>query len=148
MSHKSNFNLKGINFDKLVKDPAKYTKLLSIGDLENLLVSLKDYYYNTDQPLVPDFVYDEAEDVLRERKPDSKVLGLTDAKVSKGPTVKLPYYMHSQAKAKADSGDIQRWFRKYGGPYVISHKIDGISVELVYDQSLKQQTKIKLYTRT
>ena len=136
-----------INFTRLIKEPTKYAELLDLADLEELLVKLKEQYYTTDQPLVPDFIYDEIEDVLRIRKPTSKVLALTDTDVVKGKSVILPYYMHSQRKAKADSGDMERWLAKYTGPYVVSHKIDGMSILMVYDKSIRSDSKMRLYTR-
>lgn len=144
----SNNNLAWIEFNRLINDPNKYSQLLTIADLERLLLTLKDYYYNTQEPLVPDYVYDEVEDVLREKYPNSKVLALTDTAISKGPTVKLPYYMHSQSKAKADSGDMPRWLDKYStNPKLVAHKLDGMSVQFIYDKKITKGSKLKLYSR-
>lgn len=129
------------DLDKILETPIKYAKSLPIEDLEELILILKDYYYNTDTPLVPDSIFDQLEDVLSDRKPKSFAL-LRIGAPSRGADTPLPYPMPSQNKAKAGEGTIGKWLRKYPGPYLVSHKIDGIS--LMYYQN---GTKVQLFTR-
>jgi len=130
-----------ININAILNDPVKYAGELSVGELENLIMVLKDHYYNTDTPLVPDQIYDQIEDVLRRRSPKSKALAAIGAPVKDA--VELPYPMPSLNKAKAGKGTIAKWFDKYGGPYLVSQKIDGISIMWYKDKT----GKIDLFTR-
>ena len=114
------------NLNQLLKEPEKYAKKLSINDLEELIIVLKDYYYNTDTPLVPDAIYDQVEDVLLLRKPDSSILISVGAPVKEA--VKLPYAMPSLNKAKSGAGTTSKWLDKYPGPYTVSYKLDGVSL--------------------
>ena len=132
---------KDVNLNNLLKDPIKYAKALSVKDLENLVTLLKDYYYNTDTPLVPDQVYDQIEDALRERNPKSSVLVAIGAPVKDAVT--LPFPMPSLNKAKAGEGTTAKWIEKYPGPYVVSHKIDGISAMWYRSPS----GEVQLFTR-
>lgn len=131
-----------IDMNKLKNHTTKYAHELSIADLEKLILTLKHYYYNVGEPLVEDDTYDALEKILEIRDPKNKTLKLVGIKVDKKHSVKLPYLMPSQNKAKADEGKIQKWAKKYPGPYVISDKIDGMSMLLVI-----KQDEIKLYSR-
>ena len=46
--------------------------------------------------------------------------------------VKLPFYMASMKKLKPNENNIQNWFKKYKGPYVVSDKLDGNSGRLYF----------------
>jgi len=56
--------------------------------------------------------------------------------------VKLPYEMPSMDKIKPDTGALSGWMQKYGGPYVLSCKLDGVSGLYVMEKG-----GAKLYTR-
>lgn len=131
-----------IDLDKLKNHTIKYANELSIADLEKLILTLKHYYYNTDEPLVEDETFDLIEEVLKNRDPQNKILKMVGIKAPKKGAVKLPYLMPSQNKAKADTGEIQKWFAKNSGPYVVSDKIDGMSMLLTI-----KNNNIKLYSR-
>ena len=75
-----------------------------------------------------------------ERKYPSVNLGV-GAKVTHN-KVTLPYFMGSMNKLKPDTGAIERWKNIYGGPYVLSTKMDGVSGLFVMKDGVK-----KLYTR-
>jgi len=130
-----------LNLTQILKTPIEYARKASIKELEELITLFKEYYYNTDTPLVPDLIYDQIEDVLRERSPKSSALAMIGAPVKNA--VKLPFPMPSLDKVKADQGTANKWFEKYPGPYVVSHKLDGISMMYYQDSS----GKVKLYTR-
>lgn len=137
----SNNNKGNINITAILKDPVKYAEDQTVADLENLIMTLKDYYYNTDTPLVPDLIYDQIEDVLRKRSPKSTALAAIGAPIKDA--IKLPYPMPSLNKAKAGEGTTAKWLDKFGGPYVVSHKVDGISVMWYRDSN----GKVDLFTR-
>ena len=48
--------------------------------------------------------------------------------------VKLPYEMGSLIKIKPETGALEKWVKKFGGPYVVSDKLDGASVQLYKDK--------------
>jgi len=122
----------------IVKNPKKYADTVDDDELVELLTSLSDAYYNTDKAIVPDTTYDALIDILRERDPKNEFLKHVGAPV-KGTKnkVKLPYPMGSLTKIKLDDKDkkdgIITWTTKYEGPYFISDKLDGASVQIYKD---------------
>lgn len=135
--------------EQLISDPIGYATQLDLKDLEALVLTLRDYYYNTGTELVPDLVYDQIEELLRERSPRSKVLGAIGSQVrSTEGAVSLPLSMPSLNKAKAGTGVLEKWLAKYGGNglketgIVVSDKLDGISMMLYISDG-----KPSLYTR-
>jgi len=126
---------------KIIKNPINYANDISIKELEDLILHLKDKYYNTDSPLVYDLIYDQLEEVLRKRNPKSKALSLIGAPVKEA--VKLPFPLPSLNKAKSGEGSIAKWLDKFSGPYMIAHKLDGMSI--MYYQ--KKGSNPQLFTR-
>lgn len=114
---------------------------LSIDDLEKAIKLSSDNYHNLGVSLLSDTDYDTLVDRLRQLDPDSKILKKTGAPVT-GSKVELPYWMGSMDKVKSDDKPIQKWLKKYEGPYVVSDKLDGISCLLQMIDG-----KIKLFTR-
>jgi NAD-dependent DNA ligase len=115
---------------ELLENPEDYTKKVSIILLELFIRKANKFYYETEQQLVPDAVYDIALDNLRLRSPDNPILteiGFTPCDVK----VKLPYHMGSMSKIK-NTEAITNWLSKYEGPFVISDKLDGASAILEY----------------
>lgn len=100
-----------------------------VRELETLYKQAKNAYYNTEEPIMTDTDFDQLEDILRERKPDSKLLNQVGAGGS-GAKVKLPFPMSSLEKVKAD-GSTNRWLKTHKGPYLVSDKMDGFSVQIV-----------------
>lgn len=133
--------MSSLEISKILKNPTVYAKNITIKELENIILQLKEHYYNTDTPLVPDIVYDQLEDVLRERSPKSNALSLIGASVKEA--VKLPYPLPSLNKAKAGLGTITKWLEKYHGPYLVAHKLDGISIMYYH----KKGSTPQLFTR-
>lgn len=114
---------------------------LSIDDLEQAILVSSKSYHNTGISLISDSDYDALVDRLKQLDPDSSVLHRTGAAVA-GSKVELPYWMGSMDKVKSDDKLIKKWLKKFGGPFVISDKLDGISCLL---QMLDGE--IRLYTR-
>lgn len=135
------------------------TSAKSIRELEELMERAKDAYTNkgkfarikisTEYPAayalledifeipkgmvkIDDPTYDELETELKRLKPNSKVLKRVGAKVvtgkGKAPKVKLKYYMGSLDKIKPESA--AQWLLQNKGPYVVSNKEDGVSIQL------------------
>ena len=124
------------------KDPKKFAEESSIKDLENILRYLSNAYYNTNQSLVSDEIFDTIKDILENRDPKNKFLKEIGAPIIKQ-KIKLPYPMGSLNKIKPDTSELNKWISKYTGPYVLSDKLDGISAQLYKDEN----NELHLYTR-
>jgi NAD-dependent DNA ligase len=129
---------------KLNKNPKKYGEKITIDELQNILTILSEAYYNTGDSLVADEVYDELIDVLKERDPKNTFLKSVGAKI-KGTKelVKLPYEMGSLSKIKPGSDELNKWGKKYKGPYFLSDKLDGVSAQIY----VNHEGKVFLYSR-
>jgi len=141
--------------NQIEQNPKKYAESLSVKELVKLLKKYSDAYYNTDISLsvksntkkyiVSDKVFDVMKEVLESRDPTNKFLKQVGApiKINKE-KITLPFEMGSLSKIKYESGDeINKFLLKYSGPYVVSDKLDGASMQL-YKDSLG---KIHLYSR-
>jgi len=132
----------------LIENPIEYSKKLSINELESVIKYLDSKYYNSGDSGISDDLYDVLKNLLEERSPQSKVLKeVGAAPIDKNEKVKLPYYMGSCQKIKPDTKKIDNWMKKYGGPYVLSDKLDGISALLYHYKTTTGKWKNKLYTR-
>lgn len=126
---------------EIIDNPYNYAINTTIDNLVDILKKMAYAYYNTEEELVPDNVYDIMLNVLEERDPDNLYLSEVGAPINKD-KVKLPYHMASLNKIKTDNTLLNRWIDKYTGPYVVSDKLDGVSALFA-----KTGTKIKMYTR-
>ena len=104
-----------------------------IKDLEAFYLRAKKAYYN-ESPIVTDVLFDQLEDRIKELVPKSKVLKQTGAPVTRGNRKKVQhqYFMGSLDKIKGDDKTLERWESKHRGPYVVSDKVDGISLVIHY----------------
>ena len=127
-------------WNKLNKDPYTYVKQLKRDKLEEIIrLANEDYYNNESQ--ISDEIYDIIRNVLEYKYPNSELLTNVGANVT-SEKVKLPIYMGSMDKLKPDTRSLNNWLSKYSGPYITSHKLDGISLLLDYNYS-----PAKAYTR-
>jgi len=89
---------------------------------------------------ITDALYDLVEDTLK---------GLTTFKPDVGAPVvgkvkvKLPYYLASLDKMKPNEGTVAKFSAKNKGPYIVSDKLDGVSIAVVYASG----KPTKAYTR-
>lgn len=111
---------------KIKKDPKKYAETAPIDEVANTLRQLSWTYYNTGETLVPDEVFDQLKDTLKERDPENAFLHEVGAPIAHGTKVPLPCPLGSLTKIK-DSAELASWMTKYKGPYVLSQKLDGVS---------------------
>jgi DNA ligase (NAD+) len=122
--------------NEIIKNPKKYAKKASIEELQHTLTLLSEAYYNIGESLVPDEVFDDLIDILRERDPDNNFLKKVGVPI-KGTKeiVKLPFEMGSLSKIKPGGEELNKWIKKYKGPYFLSDKEDGVSAQIYKNQS-------------
>lgn len=112
-------------------------------ELQEKIDKLQEYddrYYNG-APLVTDAAYDLFKDtILRQLPPDHPLLDKIGHPVSSGwPKEQHVMFMGSQNKIDNEEG-IRAWIKKatvslaeQGPEYVLQHKLDGFSLELIYE---------------
>lgn len=96
---------------------------MSINDLEQVISRLCDAYYNSGEPLVSDQKYDELLDKYQEQFGTRTAVG---APVKRGRKLLLPMFSLDKIK---DEHALNLWKARNPGPYVISEKIDGVSLQ-------------------
>lgn len=130
--------------NELIENPKKFGEKLTIDKLVSVLKKLSDVYYNTGTSLVSDAVFDKLKDVLQKREPKHPYLSEVGAPV-KGTKnkVQLPFPMGSLDKVKPTEGKLEPWIKTYPGPYVLSDKMDGGSVQLYKNE----KGELKMYSR-
>lgn len=104
-------------------------------ELEKIVLQHKHLYY-AGTPLVSDAEYDKLEENLRALCPSSPVLQAVGYNIKDGTTHTFP--MLSIQKALTPE-ELYKWFvntNKENRSVVVSHKIDGLAVELIYVNGL------------
>lgn len=127
------------------KDGITVLKMLSEKQLSDIIDLANNKYYCEDNPLLTDSEYDIIREYTLEKFPDNTVAkaGHTQCMVEGNrQKVKLPYELWSMDKIKPTTDALEKWAKKYNGPYVVSAKLDGISALFV-----NSDTESKLYTR-
>ncbi len=127
--------------EELKKDPDEMLNSLEKDGLKKVIDYLSDKYYNKNESLVSDQLFDYIKDHYEKNYNEKIQVGAPIASNSNGKT-KLPYYMGSLDKIKPSTGTFNKWIGDYPGPYVISYKLDGISA-MIY----KKAGKVYMYTR-
>lgn len=113
------------------KDPVAYVSSLNKGESIALAKYLDYRYHEKSKPVVADEAYDILIDHISSTWPSSSYLKKVGHKVSKGrKKVRLPVPMASLNKMKPDSKNLEKFLAHSG--FVISDKLDGISLELQY----------------
>ena len=130
-----NFNITEIN-----NDPMGFIKKNKKKDIIEFLTKADDSFFNNDNDLIKDDVYDIIKDYVYKKYPTDKYFKRIGADVKN--KVVLPYYMGSQNKIKDSEEELTKYKAKYGGPYVASDKLDGVSCLITYSKQ-----GIKIYTR-
>ena len=92
------------------------------------MVEISNEVYRNQKPILNDNQFDILEDYIREKFPENKVIKIIGAPIPVGKSkAVLPYEMWSMDKIKPDTKALENWKKKYGGPYVLSCKLDGVS---------------------
>jgi len=103
-------------------------------ELEKLIIYHQNLYYNS-KPEIEDWEFDQLWDELANNYPDSEILKrVGDEGVIDGDKCKHIIHMGSQEKLNSYE-DIENWIRlkSIKFPVLVEEKLDGISIELVYD---------------
>ena len=106
----------------------------NIKDLEHQIIKARDAYYNGEAQL-DDASYDALEVELRKIDPNNELLKKIGAEpVSGWKKIKHQHSMGSLDKAQNEE-EFQAWVTRHNlqsEPFVITEKLDGISIEVVY----------------
>lgn len=121
--------------------PAKSSKKI-IKHLEAQIIEHRDRYYGDGDTTLTDAEYDALEEELRQLDPKNKVLNKIGSTRFSMDEVPLPVPCPSFDKIRPDTG-ADKWLAANPGPYILSDKLDGISVELAYNAG----ETVKVYTR-
>lgn len=116
--------------DKFSKNPIQYITELSKTDLESIVKTLDDNYYNGTS-IISDNEYDLIIDFIKNTYPKSAILDKTGHVVNSKKKIKLPTFLGSMDKVK----NIDSWIKKYPDEWIISDKLDGISLLLANNKA-------------
>lgn len=125
----------------LHKDPEQFAYNLTPAELEQLLLEVTEQYTNEGNSPVSDAEFDTMFDVLREVRPKSKLFKQGVAPPRTSLKEKLPLPMFTLDKVKMVNVD--DWLQGNPGPYNLSDKLDGVSLEIQYDNYVP----ISIHTR-
>ena len=101
-------------------------KKLNEETIMEIISQANDAYYNSNNPLLTDNEFDIIKEYAETKYAQNEVLQQIGAPVSRN-KVKLPFNMPSMDKIKPDTNILDKWKKKYKGPYVLSCKLDGVS---------------------
>lgn len=110
----------------LEADTLNVVSTIEKKDVIRLVERLNKEYHEKGNNLVSDDVFDEIKDyALSKGFIKDAVVG---SEVDSKDAVKLPYWMGSMDKYKPQhEKELNRWMKKYKGPYVVTDKLDGVS---------------------
>jgi NAD-dependent DNA ligase/DNA polymerase/3'-5' exonuclease PolX len=113
--------------NKFKKNGISVLNNLSEKELSEMVVLTNELYRNQ-EPILTDNQFDILEDFIRNKFHDNNVIKQIGAPIPVGKNkATLPYEMWSMDKIKPDTKALDNWKAKYGGPYVLSCKLDGVS---------------------
>lgn len=118
---------------------------LTKDEMAVLIAAAKDAYYNKGAAILTDAEYDILEDAARA---EGVAVGVGAAPADIVDNVRLPYLAPSLDKIKPETGELEKWLRKWsaravGASAVVSCKLDGCSLIYYVDSAGKPA----LYTR-
>ena len=128
------------NISEINNDPMGFIKKNKKKDIIAFLIKAEDAFFNNDNNLIKDDIYDVIKDYIKTKYPKDKYFKRIGADVKN--KVLLPYYMGSQNKIKDSEAELTKYKAKYGGSYMVSDKLDGVSCLIIYENDI-----IKIYTR-
>lgn len=123
---------------ELKQNPEDFADSLYLSDLVALLKTANTAYHTSGKSQLTDKQYDFLLEELRSRKPSHPLLQQIGApvQVKTRAKVKLPYPLFSLDKVKPGEASYTKWQVSHEGPYVISDKEDGLSLEVIYEKGI------------
>lgn len=119
------------NIEKFKSEGTNFLKTLTENELNQMLIESNKAYYNNNEPLMSDDQYDILREYTLEKHPNNLIAKNAHAEMNMEEVTKnkvlLPYEMWSMDKIKPDTEALEKWTKKYEGPYVLSCKLDGVS---------------------
>lgn len=129
------------DIENIKKNPIETLNILPIKKIVNILEKADEAFFNTNETVFSDDLYDVVKSFLREKDPKNPYFKKVGACIQFNKET-LPYYLGSLDKIKDDEKEIIKWSKKYNGDYVVSEKLDGISCLLYFENG-----EVKLLTR-
>lgn len=130
-----------LNLNYVRNNPRKFAENIQLVILSALIKKANDVYFNTDQPIISDEIYDILLDILRERDPSNKLINCIGAPVT-GEKIQLPVHMSGMDKIKTVDG-VKSWLSKFQyDEYIVSDKLDGTSCGYMF-----KNNQVLLFTR-
>lgn len=119
----------------LIKDRLRKYMELSITrseQIRKLVIAIKKAKkaYDEGNSTLSDQDYDLLEEELRKLDPENSELLTTRAPSKRRTSYRLPYPMFSLDKIKTGK-ELSSWINNHPGPYLVSPKLDGVSLEVV-----------------
>jgi DNA ligase (NAD+) len=111
-------------------------KMTRIKELEAKITQARIDYYNNHQTVVSDKVYDAWVDELRTLDPNNKAVTAVGAPVAHSEWQKAQHQIPMGSLDKVNTPEeLSKWYNDidYGRKICITEKLDGISIELVYE---------------
>lgn len=112
---------------RLNKNPIAVLDTLSEEEIAQLIQKANYDYYNSENPLLTDDIFDTVKEYLEKKNPKHPILKAVGAAAAAGEKVELPYYMGSLDKIKSDDKQLERFKAAFPCSYVVSDKLDGNS---------------------
>ena len=130
-----------LNIKRALENPHKFASEVNQNELE-IFIGKCDVNYHNGISIIPDNIYDILYDFLKKNYKTSKILKTTGADTISKEKIKLPVFMGSMEKIKADSNSLEKWCKKFTNSKVLSDKLDGISL-LIQEKN----NKLSAFTR-
>ena len=128
--------------NKLKKNPSDVLKTLTEDDIAKIIQKANYAYYNSNEPLMSDNLYDLIREHLESINPNHPVLKAVGNRVDHGKKEQLPYFLGSLDKIKSDEKLVDKFKKDYPGTYIMSDKLDGNSALLYISGN-----EVKLFSR-
>lgn len=131
-----------VELTKFQANPRKFLLGLVDSDyLERLVRAYSKDFHDKGESALADAQFDALQARLKKLNPKSDALKEVGAAPTGRRKVELPYPLYSLDKVKPGEASFAKWVLSHPGPYILSDKEDGISILLVYGDTIKAFTR-------